>query len=553
MSYPDREPRKSVELDVQMKDFSFIKTSDESSVNMSLGGAFIRMDDPYPSGTLIKFQIRTPDEKVIEGVGKVAWLRKQETEGAAPSGVGIKFIKMSDDGRQALEKVLEGAEMIISEPSSAPPDKDTLNLRPRSSVPPAPPKDSTPPEEPAETSPAAKVFEAIKVKASQAPAARTSAPPAAIPSAPPAARISAPPESSQVEEKRPSDAPIGGPTFSAKKTETISFPPKFEFSSKSTPPAEPSSVQADAASSPSQAPKAGRDSEPMALTTSMKKDRPEETESADPPATTSSKPAAGGATRNKVVMGVVAAAAILVVALMFLGKGDPQPETSSESTAKPHETTSAAEPVSSAPRAPVEEKKAEVAKPVQQEAPAPIGAETKPEEASAPASAQAATESNTKPETAPAPAVETVQMELVTSPEGATVTVNGKPQEGVTPLKLALEKGKESVVTAHVAGYLTQTESLTPSEETPSVEWKLSPARIKFQITSKPAGARILIDGKFNGTTPYTFLRKKYKPDYQYKLERKGFEPIEGTIAEDAWVEDGKYYVFTLDAELKAK
>lgn len=113
MSYTNREPRKSVELSIQMKDFAFIKTSEESSINLSKGGAFIKMDEPYPTGTLVKFKIVTPDQTTIDGVGKVAWLRTKQTDYRNPPGMGLRFIKMNDEGKSLLEKVLENAEIIV--------------------------------------------------------------------------------------------------------------------------------------------------------------------------------------------------------------------------------------------------------------------------------------------------------------------------------------------------------------------------------------------------------------------------------------------------------
>lgn len=559
MSYTDREPRRSVELDVHMKDFSFIKTTEESAVNLSPGGAFIKMDDPYPSGTLVKFKIRTPDDSVIDGVGKVAWLRKKEAGDTEPSGVGIKFLKMSDEGRNMLEKVLETATIIASEPPS-PPSEEKLESKvpkPRSSAP--------PPEAKTSKAPTSKTSVAPNVKTSVAPATKTSAAPSAAKTsvAPGAAKTSVAPKKEGAEAARPSRPSAPAQAYNSKKTVTISFPPKAEIPATQRPSADEiaaESVSVGAATSPTAAEPSTPVSEkaadalpektsPVELTESMQKDRePEEPASTDTfPAPTKTAPAAPKpASSTPVIIGIAVVAALAVSAYFFMEKGEGP--TAPKTTPAP--ATAAPEPEPASP--PPSEMK-----PAVQEAPAaavPEGAGVQegaatPEGATPEGATQTPEGATAAAEPAP-PAVDVQTVALTTLPPGGTITVNGTAQEGVTPISVNLEKGKEAVITAHIAGYLTQTVPFTPSEEAPALEIDMVPARIKFQMNSTPAGARIIIDGKFNGTTPYTFLRKKYKPDYQYKIEKKGFQSIEGTIAEDQWVEEGRYYVFTLDAVL---
>ena len=94
MNKKDREPRKAVELEVHLRDFSLTMASDESSWNLSRGGAFIKMDTPYPKGTLVKFGIKAPGDKTISGAGMVAWQRAGSTREDEPSGVGLQDVDL---------------------------------------------------------------------------------------------------------------------------------------------------------------------------------------------------------------------------------------------------------------------------------------------------------------------------------------------------------------------------------------------------------------------------------------------------------------------------
>ena len=513
MSYTEREPRKAVELEILMKDFSFIKTAEESSLNLSQGGAFIKMDEPYPTGTLVKFKLKTPDDKVIDGVGKVAWFRKANSDSTVPSGVGIKFLKMSDEGRAALEKILETAEVIVPEPEILPAEEKAAAEK----------TSDAPPE----------------AKISTAPASRKSVPPEMS-----GEPTSAPAEPKEAEaEERVSTDPDTNRAYNAKKTQTISFPPKGLVRTEAEEKA-PSTESADESSA------GGRDSEAAekeasaAVAASAAVESPSVAVEA---ATDTNKvtPSEGGSGGTKLLVAaiVVIAAAIGLWAVFGMDGGAGAPPTEpSEPTAEPPQAApspadEAPEPPPTPPPTPMQ------AAPVN-EAPAAAADEGSAPQAE-PATAAAAE---------PAPVSEEMTaVEVVVDPPEATLTVNDVAQTGSSPFQVQLPKDKESTLIARAAGFITQTVPFTPSEETPSAHINLLPARIKFDISSTPPGARILIDGKFNGTTPYTFLRKKYKPDYHWKIEKKGYESVEGTIPEDQWVEEGRYYIFTLNAELPRK
>ena len=515
MSYTEREPRMAVEMEIEMKDFSFIKTAEESSLNLSQGGAFIKMDEPYSAGTLVKFKLKTPENGIIDGVGKVAWFRKPDGDPSIPGGVGIKFLKMSDEGRALLEGILENADVISSSPAGLPA---------------------------AETA-------AIAEKTSTAPAAGTSDAPKAKISTPPSVRTSDDPAAPEKTEAKPEECVSAAPNtdrvYNAKKTQTISFPPKGVI------PSEPS----EEASKPAAAAEVAESAAPSVGTEGpSQKSPPAQASVASMESTTATeeaieKPQSSGG-NGKLVAAAVVLIAIAIGAWAILGmdggadtKTSPIEPSQDVPATPPVQVNKTPVPPPAPPATPIQAAPADVS-------PAPEGAA-----AAAPIEEGAAEPSEgASAEPTPAPTVgEKTTVEVIVDPPEAVLTVNGTDQAGTSPFQVQLPKNEASTLSARAAGFLTQTIPFTPSEETPSARIDLAPARIKFQMNSTPPGARILIDGKFNGTTPYTFLRKKYKPDYHWEIEKKGFESVEGTVSEDQWVEEGRYYIFTLDVELTRK
>lgn len=567
MSYTEREPRKSVELEVQMKDFSFIKTAEENSLNLSQGGAFIRMDDPYPPGTLLKFKMKAPDEALIEGVAKVAWSRKEEIAPNIPAGLGIKFLKMNDDSRAVLEKLLETAQVIDEDLTGAEVAPDSVA-----------PDSVAPPSDESEDS-----------------EEKSSVPPS---SAEPKTVSSSPPPENTEESSEPAEASRPAPgmdskIYNSKKTQTISFPPQ-QFIAESNRELEPEKQEADNDEvEPEESAETARTAEDDAVqkTEQDAKSTDEETASdvaaskeavAEAPSKEDSSTAAGKSAKTptasaspessssaSMVVGILIVAAVAVGAWFLLGKDDKaekkQPvKSATVTTAEPpaaavkKDKAAAAQarpPVeaeSKTPPASAEDAESKTppapAADTEQQTPPPAAAEAESKETATETEPQAEAEPKTPP---PAATAELVEVEVITNPPGATVSVNGRAQDGVSPLKVSVEKGKEAEISARRAGWLTETVKIDGSEENKTVNMNLALARIKFEITSQPPNARILIDGKFNGKTPFTFLRKKYKPDYHYEIEKRGYKSVEGTVTEDDWKEDGRYYIFTLNAVLE--
>ncbi len=68
--------------------------------NISIGGTFIKTDNPLPVGARLNFQLSVPTAEVpLEVSGEVVW---SVAEGRQP-GMGVRFVHSSDAQRQVLE------------------------------------------------------------------------------------------------------------------------------------------------------------------------------------------------------------------------------------------------------------------------------------------------------------------------------------------------------------------------------------------------------------------------------------------------------------------
>lgn len=72
--------------------------------NISEGGLFIRVDDPKPIGSKIRFEFLVRDQgPTISGLGLVQWVSR-DPEG--PPGMGIQFLELNEAGRTEIQEIL---------------------------------------------------------------------------------------------------------------------------------------------------------------------------------------------------------------------------------------------------------------------------------------------------------------------------------------------------------------------------------------------------------------------------------------------------------------
>ena len=104
-----RELRKSqrapLSMLVQFRSDSLNDFISEYSIDISLGGVFIRTGEKREIGDMIYLQFSLKDgSKLIEGLGRVVHVN---TEADGFPGLGIEFVNFDDESMQLIEKIVE--------------------------------------------------------------------------------------------------------------------------------------------------------------------------------------------------------------------------------------------------------------------------------------------------------------------------------------------------------------------------------------------------------------------------------------------------------------
>ena len=99
---------KIVSLNVRYKSATVDEFIENHAHDVSRGGIYIKTANPFPAGTLLKFEIRlVSDQAVIAGVGRVVWKREAGTSGGdLPAGMGVKFIKIDEPSKGVIDKLV---------------------------------------------------------------------------------------------------------------------------------------------------------------------------------------------------------------------------------------------------------------------------------------------------------------------------------------------------------------------------------------------------------------------------------------------------------------
>jgi uncharacterized protein (TIGR02266 family) len=105
-----KDRRAPVSLKVRFKSATVDEFIEHYCKDVSRGGIFIKSSQPMSIGTLLKFQFQLKDESsLIRGVGRVVWVRSPEDAVAdQPAGMGIKFIKMDNESRAMVDRIVDG-------------------------------------------------------------------------------------------------------------------------------------------------------------------------------------------------------------------------------------------------------------------------------------------------------------------------------------------------------------------------------------------------------------------------------------------------------------
>src|SRR5579862_5699767 len=99
---------KIVSLNVRYKSATVDEFIENHAHDVSRGGIYIKTANPFPAGTLLKFEIRlASDQAVIAGVGRVVWKRDAANgQNERPAGMGVKFIKIDPPSAAVIDKLV---------------------------------------------------------------------------------------------------------------------------------------------------------------------------------------------------------------------------------------------------------------------------------------------------------------------------------------------------------------------------------------------------------------------------------------------------------------
>lgn len=101
-----RSPRVPLQLLVQYRFDSLDDFLAEYSVDMSVGGMFIRTHKPREEGAFVYLQFALRDgPRLIEGLGRVVRVNPPDVEGSVP-GMGIEFVNMDAESNELIEEIV---------------------------------------------------------------------------------------------------------------------------------------------------------------------------------------------------------------------------------------------------------------------------------------------------------------------------------------------------------------------------------------------------------------------------------------------------------------
>jgi uncharacterized protein (TIGR02266 family) len=105
-----RHPRAPLSLLVQYRFDTVDEFMSEYSADVSIGGMFIRTDEPRPTGSLIYLQFALKDgSKLIEGLGRVVHVTQPgaaDADAGRPAGMGVEFVNFDDDSQTFIEEIV---------------------------------------------------------------------------------------------------------------------------------------------------------------------------------------------------------------------------------------------------------------------------------------------------------------------------------------------------------------------------------------------------------------------------------------------------------------
>ena len=136
---------------------------------------------------------------------------------------------------------------------------------------------------------------------------------------------------------------------------------------------------------------------------------------------------------------------------------------------------------------------------------------------------------------------------MVSSPPGASVTVDGRQLDQVTPTSFVGQTGQTYLIRLDLPRHQRwEREHIVPDEGGQQrVVARLDPIVVKLWVESKPPGAEVFIGGTSAGRTPLDLSGLDPQTTRSIEVRLKGFRPVRRTL--DWSQETEKRLVFELE------
>ena len=134
-----KDPRaKVLSMTVRYKSATLDEFIEHHSHDVSRGGMYIKTPQPFPPGTLLKFEVKiAADQRVMQGVGRVVWRREADDASVDhPAGMGVKFIKLDNESKDIIDQLVSARMSDISAFDEVEPESEVAHSG--GSEPPAP-------------------------------------------------------------------------------------------------------------------------------------------------------------------------------------------------------------------------------------------------------------------------------------------------------------------------------------------------------------------------------------------------------------------------------
>jgi uncharacterized protein (TIGR02266 family) len=543
MSNERRHMRTPITLKIKFKSGSLDQFIERYSVDVSRSGIFIRTKEPLAVGTQLKFEFQLQDTSpLIGGEGTVVWTREHDPgrTGVAP-GMGVRFDKLTGQSQQTLDQILsektKRGEATVESRFDAGVRASQTSSGERDS--------NTPLPSPLPGLADADGFGANEsTRVMQADQSRQLADSIKEPDQRDSTVVMAAP----TVEALAAQTARGGPEFGHEERTSVMSAPTAEALAAATTAADPAAAasQVQVARSepatptpPTPPPKPAPKIEVVEAPRAAEPPRVSEPPRLSEPPRASTPPAKKSSNAVTIVLALLLVGGGIGVWAATRGGGDDAKKGASNPPAP------AAGPVAIAPPPAAAGAPAAVVQPTALPSPAAVPA------------AVLAAPPTPAPAPAPAPAAAKpagLEIEVASTPPGATVTIDGKPVDGVTPTKVAgLEAKKSYEIAFSLKGFKPFKQKVQAAAGKP---WsaRLSETEKVLEVSSIPDGADILLDGKKVGKTGKSPVKVKVPglaKDHELQIKRTGYVKDERKVtAADPFESKGDKDVLTVAVNL---